>query len=418
MVEVQCSSCHTRYRVDEQVLPEGTPTFKCSRCGHVFTIEPRGSRSLGANPAKPKLSPRSAASPDEPSPEPKTQPAAKADSAAAVTAKATPAEPESPPPLASAAPAKPNPAPPATPTPVEASNKKISTAELLARSFVKTPDTTEGDNLTFDFHEEPEGLEEYTTEESAKSGVLPAPAPPSARWAVGPIAETPAASEDLGAFAIGDPPTPIRNRTRAGTRSQPGEFVDETEAPLYNSGVLHSARFFLGLLLFVLTGFAAATITIHAAPAAGRELLNQLPIIGGRFTAPQTPARMVALHDVRSTYQRGKDGRQILIITGQAANVTRSPLHAVGVAATLGVAAGRPPARREVYCGNNLVARTIAEMTSHEIDFFQGLPPPPGFTLDPSASCPFVIVFTQATAPASHFALTITKADAPAAKAS
>ena len=27
--------------VDEQVLPEGTPTFKCSRCGHVFAFDPR-----------------------------------------------------------------------------------------------------------------------------------------------------------------------------------------------------------------------------------------------------------------------------------------------------------------------------------------------------------------------------------------
>lgn len=41
MIEVQCTSCHTRYRIDEQVLPEGTPTFKCSRCGHVFSVDPR-----------------------------------------------------------------------------------------------------------------------------------------------------------------------------------------------------------------------------------------------------------------------------------------------------------------------------------------------------------------------------------------
>src|SRR5215471_8161165 len=44
MIEVQCTSCHTRYRIDEQVLPEGIPTFKCSRCGHVFSFEPRTSR--------------------------------------------------------------------------------------------------------------------------------------------------------------------------------------------------------------------------------------------------------------------------------------------------------------------------------------------------------------------------------------
>ena len=41
MIEIQCTSCQTRYRIDERILPEDTPTFKCSRCGHVFSAEPR-----------------------------------------------------------------------------------------------------------------------------------------------------------------------------------------------------------------------------------------------------------------------------------------------------------------------------------------------------------------------------------------
>ncbi|MGH7931789.1 MAG: zinc-ribbon domain-containing protein, partial [Candidatus Binataceae bacterium] len=49
-IEIQCTSCHTRYRIDEQVLPEGTPTFKCSRCGHVFSFEPRAKDPLGQDP--------------------------------------------------------------------------------------------------------------------------------------------------------------------------------------------------------------------------------------------------------------------------------------------------------------------------------------------------------------------------------
>src|SRR5271156_5395103 len=53
MVEIQCSSCHTRYRIDERVLPDETPTFKCSRCGHVFSVEPRKPKTDEA-PATPK----------------------------------------------------------------------------------------------------------------------------------------------------------------------------------------------------------------------------------------------------------------------------------------------------------------------------------------------------------------------------
>ncbi len=44
MIEIQCTSCHTRYRIDERVLPDETPTFKCSRCGHVFNADPVGAK--------------------------------------------------------------------------------------------------------------------------------------------------------------------------------------------------------------------------------------------------------------------------------------------------------------------------------------------------------------------------------------
>src|SRR5579872_6926444 len=66
MIEIQCSSCHTRYRIDERVLPPETPTFKCSRCGHVFTTDPLTAKKVTAEaPARPQAS-RPAASRSEP----------------------------------------------------------------------------------------------------------------------------------------------------------------------------------------------------------------------------------------------------------------------------------------------------------------------------------------------------------------
>ena len=75
MIEIQCTSCNTRYRIDERVLPEETPTFKCSRCGHVFKAEP-----VPARPRKP-TAPRVVQKPaaptapgaEEPSPAPPVQ---------------------------------------------------------------------------------------------------------------------------------------------------------------------------------------------------------------------------------------------------------------------------------------------------------------------------------------------------------
>jgi hypothetical protein len=307
------------------------------------------------------------------------------------------------------APATPAAPPPPAATPLNPAGSKISTAELLARPFAKAPDEApEGENLAFDFNDEHPPLDDDPSGDSAPLNDDLIRERSEKIWAVGDDLQGPLTAES-DRFAIGD--SPARGRSRKAPPAADDKFIDEAAAPLYNRGVAHSARFFLGLLLLVFLGFAAMTLTIRTAPAAARGFLNQLPIIGDRFASPLVPARMVALHDVHSNYQLGKDGKAILVIAGQAQNVSTLPLHTMGIAATLAGSAGKGGARREVYCGNNLVSRTIGEMTSHEIDFFQGLPPPQSFRAEPSASCPFVIVFTGPLVPTSRFALSVTRAE-------
>src|ERR1700752_4451626 len=78
MIEIQCTSCQTRYRIDERILPEDTPTFKCSRCGHVFSAEPReksSPRRAGAQKAgAPAGAERGARAPRPPPKTPKPPP--------------------------------------------------------------------------------------------------------------------------------------------------------------------------------------------------------------------------------------------------------------------------------------------------------------------------------------------------------
>src|SRR5271167_428643 len=66
MIEIQCSSCHTRYRIDERVLPADTPTFKCSRCGHVFTTDPLTAKKISVEPASRSQAPRASTPRGEP----------------------------------------------------------------------------------------------------------------------------------------------------------------------------------------------------------------------------------------------------------------------------------------------------------------------------------------------------------------
>jgi hypothetical protein len=228
------------------------------------------------------------------------------------------------------------------------------------------------------------------------------------KWQVGddPDDETADAPEER--FAIGTPPG---RRRRAAARGSGPEMIDEAAAPVYNRAVTRSARFFLALFFLVACCFIAITFAIHGAPAAALSVLNKLPVIGSRFTSPIVPAELVALRDVHAEYGHGRDGRLALVVEGSAENVSSTALRTVRIMARIWTTSGAAVARQQVYCGNSVGTRTIGQMTTHEIEFFQQLPPPKTFSLESSSSCPFVIVFVDPPSQVGHFDIAVTQAD-------
>jgi predicted Zn finger-like uncharacterized protein len=399
MIEVQCTSCHTRYRIDEQVLPEGTPTFKCSRCGHVFAFDPREFKT----PDQPPGTPPRTSPPEPPPPSAPPTPAA-----AAVSSPAPPPEPERPgPPDALAAGA---PAPgPQVKSPEAPPSAHKSTEEFFNRTFRDDPqDAPSGENLAFDFNDEA-----HDTEQDA-----PQPDEPPRYddgWEVGEPDEEPAAPRAARPNTRSTPREieMTRRRGRPGPIPDPAadEYImDDEAAPVYNRGVTRSSRFFLVLFLLVALGYGTLTLFIRSAPAAAADILSRLPLIGERFVLPITPARLVALRDVHTQYLRTRGGYNALVITGIAENVSESPLHAIQIAAALRDPAARSLGGQAVYCGNNLSLKTVSQMTPHEIEFFEKLDPPKTFRLDPAATSPFAIVFVNPPANVKQFDISVAKA--------
>ena len=244
MIEIQCTSCQTRYRIDERILPEDTPTFKCSRCGHVFSAEPRekssprrasaeGARASAGTKAAPRASadaaeapapsaadtdarveaPASAPAAEEPAPQPQAPPAARAAAPAAAPASAprprqaggAGRRAASEPPAAEAGAAMPPPAAERprivdAPTQTEetqteqAAPVRNDTRELLQRRFRIATDEADksGENLTFEFNDERQSFESTRdsaagstsrryAEEKWEVGDTDLPPPPAAR---------------------------------------------------------------------------------------------------------------------------------------------------------------------------------------------------------------------------------------------
>jgi predicted Zn finger-like uncharacterized protein len=458
MIEIQCTSCQTRYRIDERILPEDTPTFKCSRCGHVFSAEPRqkpprrpsaaSARAAGAAAAKaaPSSSDTASEPPSSASPPPQADSAARAAAPAAESTpeKSTPSQPPPEPPsaaegasadafaqpirVATRQPARVAPRPQAEKKPASPSH---GTSELLERRFRDlASDEAEkpGENLSFDFNDEPRApdssVDSYAEEkwEVGDTDVPPSSPPrPKSRIRISDIDDgldgEPALERDFGRTQTDD-------RTLEGGEEQefdrirPEEVSEQAhrlEAELRGrSYKIHSAGYFIGLFALVILGFGIVTIAIQSAPVASAGLLSALPIVGQGLEPPISAARRVALSQVQAQYASLKGNQTALVISGTAENLTASPLGAVQVEAALTAAATQPLRSQAVYCGNSLSEKMLGEMTPHEIEFFEKLDAPKSFTLAPQASAPFVIVFIEPPAGAVHFELRVVRAD-PAA---
>ena len=452
MIDIQCTSCHTRYRIDERVLPADSPTFKCSRCGHVFTTDPIAAKKLTpeapAKPAVPRASSR---------PEPKTTPPAsdpdssrEVPQANAATNETSSAE------TNAAAEPKPalvkpyirNPRPtvfdrspelPPKPAPeptadidteavesmraaVEAPTSKPASPAMKAvpktlQEWNRAADPT-GENLEFDFNDEtqpPELGNETETDE-----------PPSApeRWSVGDDAE-----EDLedvpahpSAFGSGelDPefsrgePAPIGRGTipqYAGSGSIEPPLPDERA--FVERTTLYSARSFLGLFLGVMSMFVILTGLICMIPLASAELLRRVPMIGPEFVQTIPLESLVSVSDVQSSYQAVKGGQIALVLTGVVKNNSTAPLHTVQIGVRLLDFAQHELASAAVYCGTTLSPKMIGEMTPHELDFLQKLDPQKNFVLEANHTAPFLLVFIDPPRNLNHFAVAIAKAQPP-----
>jgi len=404
MIDVQCTSCHTRYRIDERVLPEDTPTFKCSRCGHVFSAAPPARKPAGLRIARREPKPARARPPA------RREPAAQQVSAAAGAPPASDtAEESNHNGVAESAP--------------ESSAPKSDTDELLNRTFDSGREVApSGENLTFDFRDEEPTPSLGEDNEPADA----APESPREDWKVGDDAgDAPSPAAAPHTEAAMSPPaarvnhaTPAARTAAATPVAQPRFAVDHSYLPddvaLVEPRAVRSSRSFLAMFAVLGILFAGLSLIICGEPVASARALNGIPGVGARFERPILPAMRVALLNVHAEYRSIKDGRRALLISGVARNLSGAPLHTVQIAAGLLDDAERVRAGRATYCGTNLSDKMLAEMTPREIDFLQRLEPQKNFVLAPGAESRFLVVFTDPPVGARTLRIAVTKAMPPA----
>jgi predicted Zn finger-like uncharacterized protein len=398
MIEIQCTSCLTRYRIEPSVLPAEKPTFKCSRCGHVFSADPRRAKSVSS--AAPVFKRTLSDTPSKPAAAEPPPPPAQPKSAA-----------QPPPPPVQPQPAAPEPSVETrAPSNVEARTTSGSeTHNPLARSFADHDDGKPGENLSFDFADDFGPASEPV-------------APPSepvkeTRWQVGSFDPILQDNFSPGPSEIADP-----NETPRDTSDLNNPYGDAVTRPVdYPSAApaqardrdrdrVHSSGFFLIVFVALLASFTAVSVMISNQAAASLYLLGHVPGLADYFNTPAAP---VALHQPHAEYQRLKDGQAALIVSGDAENVGQNPLHAVQIAIDLVDSSQRALARQAVYCGNQISPRMTADMTPRELEFFGKLEPPRSFVITPGGSSSFVAIFIDPPEKSHSFRIAVVDAREP-----
>lgn len=464
MIEIQCTSCQTRYRIDERILPDETPTFKCSRCGHVFSAEPRGGapRRESANddgvqtetaaeskpaankpdrdtPAAPDAAPKAASEPpqavDDTTAQGAPEPAAAAaspqatappkahdaavdpvDDDADLVDSVAPSDDSRPAAAAqSSGGAPPRTSPESGARPAAPGRIFDEKQPRWRRDQESNGSSDSQDTLSFDFSDEARetfgGLEQPKPDDADKWEVgdtQPPPPPPRSAVRKAPsfravdLDDTP--YEDRGADQIS------HEEASAAAQRLEAEFRGR-------SSRIHTAGFFLGVFALLLFAFGLGTLVICGAPIASAQLLSTLPVIGPSLQPPVSPAQRVALTNVQAHYATIKDNENALIISGKAENVSLGTLGAVQIGAALIGPERRLLRAQSIYCGNNLSPTMVSEMTPQELDFFEKLDGPRNFSLAPQATTPFVIVFVAPPAEATRFQLRVAKAELISASA-
>ena len=443
MIEIQCTSCHTRYRIDERVLPDDTPTFKCSRCGHVFNADPVPPRvrKMAPETAEPEAEPPRTVRPPRAKPSqlksplesdvvkrepiPDQQPAAPVPPERRV-------QPSQPADVVRAPVERKKAVPPPPPNPEVRPESREASAhdDPLSRPFGDRDQKADtGENFKFDFN-----FDRGETREAEPERELERPDHDDG-WQVGDTPSEFASAPNRRAPTMMDEPEAAQRRAAASAQPrrmgapiqadiprfaerppiraggfQLGHAVSAAADAASSSIGTHSSALFLALFFFVTIGFLGASALICDEPAASARILSQAPGFGDQFASPIVPAMVVALHDVHSQYYQLKGGHVALVVSGKVQNVGARPLHLIEIDANLIGAGARALANQNVFCGNELSPTMLGEMTPREIEFSQGLSPPRTFVVNPSASAPFLMVFVDPPTGAYKLRLSVSKA--------
>lgn len=435
---IRCPNCSTTYEIEGAAFDAPRPTFRCSRCKHVFAIQVRlHDEDEDAAAAETAAPPTPEGPPSvDPGPEPEDgsdarEPADTGGPAHTETSEPEPEPPETGAAARSAEPPEPAPEPEPEIEPVshpepepefeiepepeperETEPEPPAPSAATARTDgdpVRVTDLGEADFPPPDF-------------EPPAAGTAPTdPRQPGARprSASGSVttAPTDAREPDLPEPA---PATETIALPRQSARPSDFRIDDDLVIPprearpappkaADGSGSIVPFVSLVGLAVFA---FVLVSVIYQMSPQALDSLIRRIPWYGEAVFENRHFKRTLAFESLVSGVQPALNQQEVFVVSGKLVNGNDRGIHRVQVEAQLFDAEGKPLARQAIFLGNAISAKIIKEMSLREIALLQSLKPQNPYPIPPNESVNFTIVFPKPGSPVESFSCRVLSAEA------
>ncbi len=376
---IRCPSCSTTYRVDGSVFDAPQPTFRCSRCKHVFAVQIR----LQLRDEEP--------------------PVAAAETAPPAEAETAGYEPD---------------------TPVDS-----DAGETYPQGDAETDDWDAGAGEVD--HEPDPGSEQDTLDLTD-----PAPSAESAPAATGADDDTDAAEDDFEETLLTEPefelpelqePEPLEpaaavdeGRPVRAARLPDFEIDDDllipprraaTPPPTPRFGKRGSIVPLVSLVALSLFAFALVTLIYQINPQPLDALLRRIPWYGSAVFEDRHVKKTLSFESLTSGVQPVLNQTEVFIVSGKLVNRNDRSVHKVQIEAQLFDAEGKQVGRQVTFVGNAISAKIIEDMTFREISMLQSLKPQSAYRIPANASADFTVVFAKPKAAVKSFSCRVLSAE-------
>lgn len=382
---VQCPSCETTYRVSEDLITGPNPSFRCSRCKHVFALEADREASPAAEPppTSPKPSPPAAEKERELSfsfpPQEKEEAGPEKSPEAPKQEERFEFEPP------------PRPAFTKGPEP-----RQPDFSDLQIDKFFPSREESRGPGL---HGRKPPGPGEEPEKGWTMAGPEPQPEPSSP-----PLEEEPAPGIDAARAAISE-------FEENWERSRPPNEEDESALPAMDQEQPASTLPYLTLFAVLLLAYAILTVVHQTQPAVLEGLLKNVPWLGSSVLQNNHLRQGIALRSMRPSFQTILGNREVFVLSGIAYNRNTVSVREVQIEGQLYDAQGKEIGRQAVWVGNAITPKIIKDLTAQEISILQKLSPQKRFEIPPQKAATFVIVFLRPRGTIKDFSFRVLSAE-------